>query len=310
MVTTKTMRRRWSAYRCLNHQPSKQARLTVLGRNAGYCADTAHEPFLALDQTLTAFDYGPASSAWVPRNCPSGIGGKTCQTDGTSCSLHNYGIAVDIDAYGFGNPYFRDSNGRGIPFAAGRWTFADIKLTRRQVEAVEAIRNEWGEQVFRWLGWLIGDTMHFELQVPPERTSIDWDTVPEGDPEMSLQRGDKGNAVRYYQQALMGWNSEALPEWGADADFGLETETWVKRYQSAADLDQTGRIDGITADLLSRYHPKRTTGAKGEDGDPGPKGDPGEDGQRGLQGLQGDDGEPGEDGKPVTLKITADTVLP
>ena len=307
------MRRQWGTYRCLNHQPAKQARLTVLGRNAGYCADAAHEGFTALDRTLEAGGYGPAATAWVPRNCPTGIGGRTCQTDGTNCSLHNYGIAIDIDPFGLGNPYFRDSRGRGIPFSAGRWTFADTKITRAQVEAVEAIRNTHGEQYFRWLGWAIGDTMHFELQVAPSRTDVDWDTVPEGDPEMTLKRGDKGNAVRYYQEAILGWDPDALPGFGADGDFGGETETDVIRYQAAADLPETGQIDGITADLLSRYHPDRTAGTKGDDGDKGDDGEDGDPGPRGLRGLKGDpgdDGEPGEDGEPATLIIKGEVNLP
>lgn len=302
------MRSWWADYRCLNTQPSKQATIAVLGRNAGYCADAAHEAFTALDRTLEAHGYGPAETAWIPRNCPAGIGGRTCQPDGTNCSVHNYGLGIDVDPYGLGNPYFRDrTTGKGIPFSAGRWTFADIKLTRAQVEAVEAIRNTHGEQMFRWLGWAIGDTMHFEMQVPPSRTAIDWDTVPEGEAEMTLKRGAEGNAVRYYQEAILGWDPAALPEFGADSDFGEETETDVKRYQRAADLPDNGQIDGITADLLSRYHPDRTTGTQGEKGDDG---DDGDAGPRGLRGAKGDDGPKGDPGEPVTLTIKGEVNLP
>jgi hypothetical protein len=71
--------------------------------------------------------------------------------------------------------------------------------------------------------------------------------------EIVLKRGDKGDAVAVFQRALQGWSSKALPRYGADKDFGQETEDWVEAYQQAADISVTGRIDGVTAALLVRY---------------------------------------------------------
>ncbi len=65
-----------------------------------------------------------------------------------------------------------------------------------------------------------------------------------------LKRGTHGAAVAHFQKRLMAWNGEALAEHGADGDYGEETETWVKAYQKAAELDETGTIDGVTAALL------------------------------------------------------------
>ena len=70
---------------------------------------------------------------------------------------------------------------------------------------------------------------------------------------MSLSKGDKGHAVTKHQNGLMAWNPKALPKFGADGDFGGETETWVKTYQEAADLDETGVIDGVTSALIISY---------------------------------------------------------
>lgn len=70
---------------------------------------------------------------------------------------------------------------------------------------------------------------------------------------MSLKKGDKGNAVQKHQEGLIAWNDDALPEFKDDADFGQETEDWVKLYQKAADLDQTGVIDGVTSALIVSY---------------------------------------------------------
>jgi peptidoglycan hydrolase-like protein with peptidoglycan-binding domain len=75
----------------------------------------------------------------------------------------------------------------------------------------------------------------------------------EGVTEMALSKGAKGKAVEHYQEALLAWDSNALPKYGADADFGGETETWVKTFQAAWDLAATGVIDGVTGDLLSQY---------------------------------------------------------
>jgi peptidoglycan hydrolase-like protein with peptidoglycan-binding domain len=81
-----------------------------------------------------------------------------------------------------------------------------------------------------------------------------------GDDEMSLKRGDSGNAVTKFQQALMAERSGALPQWGADSQFGGETEAAVKDYQRRAELPQTGVIDGVVAALLLEYVADRVGG--------------------------------------------------
>jgi hypothetical protein len=174
MATTRELRAMWSRYRCCATNHSLTTEIDLLGEYAGRVAIPFFQPMAALGQALTATGY-QAKSVWIPRNCPTGISGHTCQEDGDWCSLHNYCIAVDIDPFGLGNPHFYK------PFGDG-WSFFDCKLTLEQVEAVEAIRNTHGEQVHTWLGWAIGDTMHFQGNVPPDRCDIDWTTVPEGGP--------------------------------------------------------------------------------------------------------------------------------
>jgi len=61
-----------------------------------------------------------------------------------------------------------------------------------------------------------------------------------------LKRGDKGLAVTYWQKALMKWNPLALPRFGADSDFGGETETWTKNFQTAMKLSASGTVDTLT----------------------------------------------------------------
>lgn len=74
---------------------------------------------------------------------------------------------------------------------------------------------------------------------------------PPGDDEMTLKRGDSGNAVNFFQNCLNTWR----PETGlvVGSPFDAKMETAVKSYQGASDLPQTGEIDGITATLLAEY---------------------------------------------------------
>jgi LysM repeat protein len=137
------------------------------------------EPWEAFSQTLTNTGYRAAFDVWVPRKCPIGIGGKRCREDGTDCSLHNYGVAVDVDPPLPADKVVRNGSANPIYGSEGHWRFGDIKLTAEQVAAVRAIRSTGGSQVFDWLGdSSINDTMHFEVQVPPTATRVDWHTVP------------------------------------------------------------------------------------------------------------------------------------
>jgi peptidoglycan hydrolase-like protein with peptidoglycan-binding domain len=106
--------------------------------------------------------------------------------------------------------------------------------------------------------------MHFQLDQGPTGVVVDWSTVPGGEPdgpvviqtseveedEMVLSKESGGPAVKRFQECLLGWDPKALPEHGADGDFGSETADWVARFQKAFGLAETGKIDGVTAALL------------------------------------------------------------
>ena len=59
-----------------------------------------------------------------------------------------------------------------------------------------------------------------------------------------LQRGDKGEYVRALQILLIG-RGYALPKYGADADFGGETESALQKYQE----DHGLYADGVAGNL-------------------------------------------------------------
>ncbi len=180
---TPAMRKAWREYRCIREHEDRRP-ITILGVFAGVCPPEMIEPFEALSQALETAGYRDAKRMEVPRPCTRGIDQSIpCGSDGANCSLHNYGIAVDVDPQV--NLKFPD----GEPGTG--WRFGDdpigegkpIKLTKAQVDAVRAIRTTEGQQLFRWLGDArINDTMHFEVQVPPDATAVDWDTVAGGRP--------------------------------------------------------------------------------------------------------------------------------
>lgn len=65
-----------------------------------------------------------------------------------------------------------------------------------------------------------------------------------------LSRGDKGDDVRAMQRLLLVWDANCLPKFGADGDFGGETETALKAYQTAKRLPVTGVYDKATEAAL------------------------------------------------------------
>ena len=283
MVTTTVVRGWWADYRCTGDYIP----ITLFGKSAGTVARPFFWAMTALEQAMTANGY-KATVVGIPRACPTGIGGKECQPSGFNCSLHNYRVAVDIDWFGYGNPHFQKRFGDG-------WDFSDCKVTRAQVDAVEAIRNTQGEPMFRWLGWAIGDTMHFEAQVPPSRCDVDWATVPGGNRPpatggdiMLCKQGDQGEHVEAWQEFLLLDDPNALPNWGADGDFGAETVEWTKGFQAKNGLPQTGAYDAKT-DAFVKH-------AGGEPGPRGPKGDTAARGPAGPQGPKGDAGPRGAQG--------------
>lgn len=70
-------------------------------------------------------------------------------------------------------------------------------------------------------------------------------------PVEGLSRGDGGVEVMAMQRALLRWNPDCLPKYGADGDFGAETEKAVKAYQTAANLSVTGIYDNATKAALT-----------------------------------------------------------
>ena len=80
--------------------------------------------------------------------------------------------------------------------------------------------------------------------------SVDYAAIADGTTE-GLRRGDSGDDVRAMQRALLAWNPDCLPKWGADGDFGEETEEALKAFQKSAGLPETGVYDDATRKALT-----------------------------------------------------------
>jgi hypothetical protein len=131
------------------------------------------------------------------------IGSYNCRTvaGSSKASNHAYGIAIDLD-YG-GDPasseihvgqdgVLVDNNPHlHRRIVSGDSAFGtEIQLLEYQVNAIEAIKNTHGEQLWSWLGWGNGDSMHFDINVSPDRCEVDWSTV--GEEEMSYANWVEG----------------------------------------------------------------------------------------------------------------------
>ena len=68
-------------------------------------------------------------------------------------------------------------------------------------------------------------------------------------PLPTLRRGDGGELVTAAQLLLLR-RGQTLPRWGADGDFGSETQTAVQALQSAHGLAQSGEITPETWEVL------------------------------------------------------------
>lgn len=145
------------------------------------------DAIVALEMAMQAGDYTPRS-AWAYNF--RGIAGATCTCSNFGrCSLHGNGIAIDIDP-------------RLNPFVRKDFSWDDTAFTSGQIALIEGILNTKGEQIWSWGGrWgSVKDYMHFETNVDPGSTDVDWTSVPgetEGEQAMlPLNKGDRSEDIR------------------------------------------------------------------------------------------------------------------
>ena len=85
-----------------------------------------------------------------------------------------------------------------------------------------------------------------------QQTKCTFDQILAG--KCNAKKGQKGTVIGEIQQKLIasGVDGTALPKYGADKDFGSETEAAVKTFQTAKKLTPTGVVDKSTAQILMK----------------------------------------------------------
>lgn len=116
---------------------------------------------------------------------------RTIGNKGSMWSSHAYGVALDVD-YGYAAPDRLVDKNPYLGFRPTREQYGVLfQFTWEDVQAVKAIKNIHGEPMWLWLGDAsIGDTMHWQINVAPDRCQVDWTTVegyvPEEDDGMTI----------------------------------------------------------------------------------------------------------------------------
>jgi len=175
-VNTNQLRDAWHLYRCSYGTPT-----TMFGRSPVWAQNPDH--VAALEAAHLAAGYVPTVGGYIgsKRRCPNGIGGRICQDNGDGCSTHNYGIGWDVE-YNL-NPNLKR---RIRPDELQRLYEQGVtKYSPAIVDVILAVENTDGERLFTWLGYTIGDLMHWQLNVPPERQTVDWGTIMEPAPNIT-----------------------------------------------------------------------------------------------------------------------------
>ena len=77
-------------------------------------------------------------------------------------------------------------------------------------------------------------------------------SITESD-DMFTKRGDKGDKVEYWQRRILRIDASALPRFGADADYGLETQNAVARMVPGSDGSRIGPLAAEHLDAKAAY---------------------------------------------------------
>lgn len=277
MAATTLKRQWWQMYRCT---PGMLSPHGFFGRDPIRAANQdVVEAWRALELAHIGSGYKPSVGGYIGtrRNCPAGIGGRTCEESGRNCSLHNYCIAIDVEYnYNKLGPYYPKRHTPGDVFVRDRHLH---KYTPDQIAVIENVKTLSGMPVFRWLGW-IGDYMHWEIDVPPEDLSIDWSTVPTGIPVPpppkeevifvfpTLRKGDGlvsrdfGDRTHLMQEVaavqaalrIEGFTDDNSHDsnCAVDGRFWTGTEAAVRAFQAARGLTADGIVGSNTYAALFR----------------------------------------------------------
>ena len=125
------------------------------------------------------------------------------------------------------------------------------------------IKSKITDKKWKWWGerkGMIFDVKEGEYILPADDTEKPGENAPNQPSEPAddktdtqtmptVRKGDKGDAVRYLQTLLMERGYD-LGKWGADGDFGAQTEKAVKQFQKDWGLTEDGVVGAKTWAML------------------------------------------------------------
>jgi hypothetical protein len=211
-------------------------------------------------------------------------------------SWHSYGGAIDLD-YGGDNPDSPDHPGSDknphlyTRIYPGFGTDPRFQITEAQVNAVTAIRTNNGKKVWRWLGWAIGDTMHFEPLCTPDdaRTGIDPTTVYTGQEE-------EEDMTEFALAIFARWSYADMENMRHAGYWEGTTAPYYMNRDGTRGTASDAAIVNLVVHILGNGNadiPGSAAGIEGPAGPEGPKGDPGAPGT----------GTPGADGAKTEVFV-------
>jgi len=268
-----------------------ETQTTVLpGYNGGKSA-----PHFTVMPNGTIYQHIKASRA--ARALRNESGGVQTNRQGTVC------LQVEVVAYSDRDDWTSAQDGAVkviVDWAEREW---EIPATWRDQSLARMTGDEW----LQFAGWCdhgaVPENTHWDIgdEILPD------DLFGGEENEMNLSKGDKGAAVVSAQEALLAWKADSLPRYGADGDFGSETEAAVQAFQTEMGLSSSGVVDGLAMGLLATFV---IAGVPGPAGPQGPKGGPGPQGAPGPAGAKGDKGDKGEPGQDAVLPDTIQVAIP
>ena len=161
--------------------------------------------------------------------------GFNCSKVTTPCETDCSALVRVCCAYaGVDLPNFRTTDEASVLLKSG--AFVEMKGEKYQESSAYLRRGD----------ILVTKTQGHTVVVLTNGSKAGSDITPADD---VLRRGDKGEAVKAMQEALVqaGWS---FPRYGCDGDFGSETEANVKGFQRTHGLLVTGIYDGATKSAL------------------------------------------------------------
>lgn len=173
-----------------------------------------------------------------------GIYNRRRIADSTSWSQHSWGNAVDITSppWMLKPPLYSSASEASQAKYADHMAYLDA--VRRWITDVA------GHVLPRYVAWRrYMHYNHIHIDFHPKQTGIPPVLTPIQEDEDIMKTGDKGLRVVAVQLELIA-KGQALPQYGADGDFGSETLAAVRAWQTDEGLEADGELQAVDMAIL------------------------------------------------------------